>query len=295
MKKVIILTGPTASNKTTIAHNISIKKRINIINADSKQIYKEIPITTSQPHPITNSLHKLYGYTTIKQQYSVADWLKDVVEAIDESIQQNITPLVVGGSGMYIDALVNGLFAYSIPKEKKTEFILEYENKTTLELYEELKQIDPIATSIVNSKDSYRIKNALFVKKNTGQSIYELHKNTNMTKQWNFVIYTTMPSKEKNYEDINNRTIKMIENGMIEEIKNILEHLSTEGVGPNAAKKIIGISEIIQYIQNIISIDDAIKLIQQKTRNYAKRQCTWIRNRIKNAITISQSSSEIDI
>ncbi|CAK8162347.1 tRNA dimethylallyltransferase [Candidatus Xenohaliotis californiensis] len=291
MKKIIILTGPTASGKSKIAENLHNlhSKGISIINADSKQVYKQIPILTSQP--LTTKNYKLYGYIDVNQCYSVAIWLQDIEKTIEQAIVAEKIPLVVGGSGMYISTLINGLsYSDGISKFNKKTFIDKHCNKSTEILYKKLSTIDPAAAAKIHPNDTYRIQHALFVKTTIGQSITSINQHRKQpNSSWMFKIYSTMPSREKLYHNIDQRVLKFFDIGVIKEVHNLLStNISNE------AKQSIGFQEIKKYLEKKISIDNAIALMQQKTRNYAKRQITWIKNQLTNA-EIVENANMIDI
>ena len=278
MKKTIyFITGPTAIGKSVFS--IDFAKKINgvIINSDSMQVYKNLEILTARPKSseMKNINHYLYGYVEGFERYNVEKWCNDAVDIINKSIKNKFSPIIVGGSGLYIHTLINGLIeippiSENIKKDSEkliNEFGKEY-------LTDQIKSFDPISLNQVNLNDTVRIRRIWEVYNSTGKKFSEWKENKNkkFIEDYNFKIILFLPNREKNYEIVNSRFIKMINSGVIEEVKNLFELNLDESLPVMRAH---GVPEIKKYLNNEISLDKCISLAQQVTRNYVKRQHTW--------------------
>ena len=271
---VLVITGPTASGKSDIALRIAQEKNGVIINADSKQVYKEIPIITAQPDNICDDMFYLYGYISIKSYYSVRLWLQDVSIAIQNAWNNNKLPIVVGGSGMYISALANGFqciknFDHGIRNDLELKM-----KKLGKEGFYNMLVAQGIEIGSIHCHDSYRLIRAaedyLHQRK-----VRECKKISD-----NIIVYVLIPERQVIYDRINQRFIKMIEGGAMQEISYLGSNL--EEYMP--AMKSFGVIEMLQYVQHKVSLSTAIADAQRSTRRYAKRQITWCRNQFTNAI-----------
>ncbi|ABD45295.1 tRNA dimethylallyltransferase [Ehrlichia chaffeensis str. Heartland] len=283
MNNILIITGPTASGKSKISMKIAQDNNGIIVNCDSKQIYREIPIITDQPNLNDTSVeHKLYGYVSVTQQYSVGLWIEDLKDEISSIIQQKKFPVITGGSGMYINSLIYGLS--QIPKIEdsvRNETRRLFKTLGKKEFYALLIDKDPIAKCL-HKNNSHQLLRAYEVIEQTGISIFVWKENAPREPIFkNFKLCILMPPRSEIYKKINERFINMINTSVIEEIENLLS-LNIPAHFP--AMKAHGVPEIIQYLQNKISIDQAIEIAQKNTRNYAKRQYTWFKHQFRNAL-----------
>ncbi|CAH58163.1 tRNA (adenosine(37)-N6)-dimethylallyltransferase MiaA [Ehrlichia ruminantium] len=283
MNNVLIITGPTASGKSKISIKIAQDNNGVIINCDSKQIYKEIPIITDQPKLNETFIpHKLYGYVSAVKQYSVAEWVNDLKREIYQTFTENKLPIITGGSGMYISSIIYGLSQIPAIEEN-----IRYQTKqlfNTLgnkEFYSLLIEKDPIAKRL-HYNNSYQLLRAYEVIEQTGTSIFRLQEELKRKPLFdNFTLCILVPQRQEVYKKINDRFISMINSSVIEEVKNLIS-LNIPNHFP--AMKAHGIPEIIQYLTNKISIEKAIEIAQRNTRHYAKRQYTWFKNQFPNAL-----------
>lgn len=279
---IIIICGPTASGKSRFA--LDMAKEINgaIINADSMQVYNCLPIITASPSDSDKKQapHFLYNFLSPDSHYSVANYVEDCAKAIIESRRDNLVPIITGGTGMYINALMNGLS--SIPEIDQThrEEIVSLVNKYGIKfLYDKLAEIDPEAASRLNPSDTQRIIRSYEVKSFTGKSILEFRQKNepSILSGFNVKTYYIKPERKILYEICDSRFISITSNGGIEEVEKFNKaypHLKT---GP---AKALGVSELSLYLSKMLSLEDAIKLAQTKTKQYAKRQLTWFNNQI---------------
>ncbi len=291
-EKIHIIFGATASGKTEFAVNLAKKiGNAEIINADSMQIYQEIPIITNQPKEAEkeNIPHHLYGVKSILHHSDLSEWLEMAVPLIHKIRGKSKTPILVGGTGLYLKSIVEGVSEIpKIPPEIKQKYINlcliknnELEKKSYL--YDILKNIDPEGVGKIKPNDTQRILRALEVKDFTGVSISEWNKKP-QKKFFDkniFDIYFINKPREEIYKKINTRFENMFENGLLDEAKKVREIWLENGINSEnnnlPAYKAHGLREIIAYLDGKITLQDAISKAQQATRNYAKRQFTWWR------------------
>ncbi len=287
-KKVLILFGPTASGKSNLALKISANVEATIINADSMQVYKNLKILTSRPSEEDEKkvTHKLYGIMDGKENCSVASWLELAKREIQISWNKNKLPILVGGTGMYLKSLMEGISEIpSIPDSIKleTEEILktnglEYLYKTLIEFNNK---------TAINRKDTQRVVRAFNVLKYTGKPIEQWQKvNKKALEDLEFEIYLPSIEREDLYKASEERFNLMLEKGAVEEVRRLLkENLDVS----NSVMKAIGVREIQRYLNKYISKNECINLSKKNTRNYIKRQLTWIRgNNISSNIDIKK-------
>ena len=268
MEKVIVIVGPTAVGKTKLSIELAKKLDGEIINADSTQVYKNLDIATAK---ITNDekegiIHHLFDIKNIDEDYTVYDYQRDCRLKIKEILAKNKTPIMVGGTGLYIKA---SLYDYNFSKEDIHESFDELSND---ELYAKLLSIDP--KSEIHKNNRKRVVRAINYFLNNNKPISDNNKTDKLLYDCIFIGLTT--DREKLYNLINKRTDKMIDMGLIDEAKKIYD----TGIRPKAVMTPIGYKELFEYFDNKISLDEAISLIKQRSRRYAKRQYTWFRNQM---------------
>ena len=267
--KVISLYGATASGKSSLALRIAQELgNVIIINADSRQVYKEVPIITAQPK--LDDKNKLYGIISLKDDFSVAHWLqfvkKEIIAASDKKI------ILVGGTGLYLDSLMNGL---SEVPEIADDLYIKLQKRLESEgwdsLYKELLSQDP--TRKILPQDKQRLIRALAVLEGTGKSLtfWQQKSREPLLEESQLVKIWLKPSRDLLYKNINERFLQMLELGALEEAAKLQNWAELP--------KIIGLQEILGYLKGDFTKEDMIKTAQQKTRNYAKRQETWFKNR----------------
>ena len=282
-KKIILLAGPTASGKSRLAIKLANHFDGEIINADSMQVYKEISILTSKPtlEDIKMAKHHLYGFISVKKKFSTGHWLELTLQEIKKIWENKKTPIVVGGSGLYFKALTDGLVKIpNIPKNLRQEIRELHKNLGQKEFFNKLTKIDNLAKKFILPSDAQRCMRAYEVKKFTNESLFELIKKTksNFSKSTFKKIFIDTP-KDLLHQNIEKRIEMMFQEGVIEEVKKFLKNKIYSELSAN---KIIGIREIKQHLQGKIEINKTKELIDQKTRQYAKRQFTWARGHMKS-------------
>ena len=289
--KVVVICGPTASGKTALS--IELAKKINgeIISSDSMQIYEDMDIGTAKPSKEEMQGIKHYMLNIVKpnQRYSVADFKKDAESAIEEILAKGKVPIVVGGTGLYVDSLIYGIEYQDIKLDEKYRQYLEKRAETEgLEkLYEEAKIIDPQAMEKISPNDKKRIIRVLEIYKATGKNKteQEIESRKNGVK-YNYIVFALDIEREKLYEKINKRVDIMIEQGLIQEVEKLLHKYNDF---PTAMQG-LGYKEVVEYLENKITKEEMIEKIKMETRRYAKRQITWFK---KNKQTIWISPNDI--
>ena len=288
--KVIVICGPTASGKTALS--IELAKQINgeIVSCDSMQIYKDMNIGTAKPttEEMQGIKHYLIGYVSPEERYSVADYKKDAKKAIKEIIEKDKMPIIVGGTGLYIDSLIYEIEYQDIKFDEKYREKLEEEvnQKGLEELYKRAKEIDEKAIEKISPNDKKRILRILEIyhatgKNKTQQEIESRKKEV----EYDYKVYALNWDREKLYERINKRVDLMIEQGLINEVKEILKKYNNF---PTAMQG-LGYKEVVDYLNGVLTKEEMIEKIKMETRRYAKRQLTWFR---KNKQTIWLDAKE---
>ena len=281
--KIILISGPTASGKSELA--IKFAKKINgeIINADSMQVYKELKILTARPiKENTNKIkHHLYGFQSVKNEFSTGQWLKLVKKKIKEIRNKNKIPILVGGTGLYFKALTDGLVKIpKIPNTIRNKIRSKQKQMGQKKFYLKLLKLDKFVKNKIVSTDIQRSLRAYEVIYFTKKSIFEWYKKTkSQYKKDEFLsIYIDYP-KEQLVNKISKRVDQMIKDGVVEEVKNF-EKLNLQN--DNNLNKVIGIREIKDFIDKKTSFKEMKLNIVIKTRQYAKRQRTWSRGQMSD-------------
>ena len=269
-KTIPVIVGPTASGKSAFSLNVAHKIKGEIINADSLQVYKDILILSARPSVKEQDgiPHHLYGYLDAKTTPSVASWLEDVKQIL-QSVQ---IPIFVGGTGMYIKALTEGISPIPEVDESIREMVRQMPIEEVQSKVKDCKAIDP-----------QRLRRALEVQLSTGKTLQyfqELPK-IKITNQ-SFQIFFLNPDRDWLYNRCNQRFIQMLQTGAIEEVKHLKEIKATGGI-----TKAIGIKQISQWLDGEISNEEMITQATKETRHYAKRQITWFKNQFPKAISFT--------
>lgn len=281
---IYVIGGPTASGKSKLA--VELAKRINgeIISADSMQIYKDMNIGTAKltKEEMQGIKHHLLDFVSPEERYSVANFKTDAKIKIEEILKKGKTPIIVGGTGLYIDSMIYGIEFQDekIDKEYREE-LNELAEKEGLErLYEEARKIDPEAMKKISINDKKRIIRVLEIYHKTGKTKTEVEKESRKNEiKYNYKMFAITMNREKLYERIEKRVDQMIEQGLIEEVQSILNKYHKF---PTAMQG-LGYKEVVEYLENKLTKEEMIEKIKKKTRHYAKRQLTWFK---KNKETI---------
>ncbi len=275
--QAIFITGPTAIGKTSLALSLAKKYNGYIINSDSMQVYKELKILTARPtiDEQKNIEHFLFGHVSGRLRYNVAQWCNDIIDIIKSKKNKKKVAIVVGGTGLYINSLLNGIA--TIPnieekyKEKSKKILLEIGTK---EFYKIVHAIDKISCEKISVNDSQRLQRIWEVYQATKKPLSEwINQNHKIfLKNFKYQIFLFLPNREKIYKTINKRFVTMINNGAIEEVKNLLSMKLNLSL---PIMKAHGVPEISNFLSGIYDLEECISKGQQVTRNYAKRQITW--------------------
>ena len=286
--KIILISGPTASGKSNFS--IKLAKKINgeIINADSMQVYKELKILSARPNTkdYQKIKHHLYGFHSVKNNFSTGDWLKIAIKKIKEVKKRNKTPIFVGGTGLYFKALTDGLVSIpNIPIRFRNKIRTLHKNLGQKKFYQKLIKLDPYSKENINPTDTQRSIRAYEVKQFTKKSLHDWFENTKsyFDKDDFFKIYIDYP-REELIQRISKRAEQMIEMGAVNEVKRFIKLKVRKDKSVNKA---IGIQEIKEYLEKRKDISDVIEKISIKTRQYAKRQSTWARGHMMSWLKLS--------
>ncbi len=274
--KIILIYGPTASGKSKFAIKLARKIKGEIINADSMQIYKELKVLSARPFQkdFKKIKHHLYGFKSVKENFSTGEWLKFANLKILDCRKRKKIPILVGGTGLYFKALTEGLVNIpNIPIKFREKIRLLHKKIGKEKFYTKLLKIDPSIKNHLEASDTQRIIRAYEIKLYTKRSMYEWFKNTKTIYEKNdfYKIYIDFP-RNGLLKRINDRSEKMVKNGIIQEVQ---KYLKLKIPGSRSANKAIGINEVREYLNKKIQIAELIEKISIKTRQYAKRQTTW--------------------
>ena len=286
--KIILISGPTASGKSNFAISLAKKIKGEIINADSMQVYKELRILTARPKQkdYQNIRHHLYGFLNVTKNFSTGQWLKLCQKKIKEIQSRNKIPILVGGTGLYFKALIDGLVKIpNIPLKIRNNIRNLQKKLGQKKFYSKLLKLDPNIKGKIIESDAQRSIRAYEVKYYTKKSLYDWFKNTKSKFQDNVFlkIYIDYP-RPKLIERIAARSEQMLKDGAINEVKRFLKLKIKKD---NSSNKVIGIVEIKEYLEKKLDLKDVIEKISIKTRQYAKRQSTWARGQMSNWNKIS--------
>jgi len=279
--KIILISGPTASGKSNFAIKIAKKIQGEIINTDSMQVYKKLKILTARPNKIEqkNIKHHLYGVVDLNEKFSTGQWLKLAIKRIKNIQKNKKIPILVGGTGLYFQSLINGLVKIpEIPLKFRNKVRLMSKREGQKKFYKKLLKIDPKIKDKFDPNDTQRSIRAYEIKSYTDISMYDwLAKTESEFKDSNFLKLYIETKREKLIDKINLRTSNMINDGAINEVKKFLKLKIRKDQSVN---RVIGIAELTQCLNKKITLDQAKELILIKTRQYAKRQATWARTRM---------------
>lgn len=279
MDKVIVIAGPTASGKTSLG--VELAKRINgeVVSCDSMQIYKDMSIGTAKPtvEEMDGVPHYLIDFVSPDERYSVADFKRDAEEKIEFILSRGKVPILVGGTGLYIDTLVYGIEypEVELDQEYRDELMRIADSEEGLAgLYERAKEIDSEAALKVSPNDKKRIVRILELYHSIGKTKTELERisRSNGVK-YDYRVFAINMDRQKLYDRINLRVDMMIDQGLIDEVKAVVDkydHFPTAMQG-------LGYKEVVEYLDGVFTKEEMIEKIKQETRRYAKRQLTWFR------------------
>jgi tRNA dimethylallyltransferase len=281
-KTLIIICGPTAVGKTTLAINLAKKLSTEIISADSRQFFRELTIGTAKPSikELNEVKHHLINSLSVYDDYNVGVFEKDALAILKNIFSKKNTAILVGGSGLYIQAICNGFDEVpSANKEVRKQIIEQYEKEGIEYLRTTLKKLDKEHYDKVDQSNPHRMIRAIEVCLTTGKRYSQLrqqeNKNDNKNiREFNIIKIGLTIEREKLYEKINARVDDMMQKGLLEEVKQLAGKIKNEKLN---ALNTVGYKELFDYLNGMHDLPRAIDLIKQNTRNFAKRQMTWFK------------------
>ena len=273
-KYLIVIAGPTASGKTATAITIAKALRTVIISADSRQFYREIPIGTAAPtrEELSEVEHFMIHNLSIEDRYDVADYEKDVLLLLKKLFLNHDAVVMTGGSGLFIDAVCNGLDSIpDISEETRNRVNALYEKGGVAALQNELQHLDPEYYEIVDKQNPRRLQRAIEVCYQTGLPYSSFRKNNTKERDFKIIKLALLWERNELITRINKRVENMISDGLVEEARSVYHKRNLNSLNT------VGYKEMFQYFDGDISLNEAIELIKISTRQYAKRQMTWLR------------------
>jgi len=280
MDKLIVITGPTATGKTALGVGVAKKIGGEIISTDSMQIYRGMDVGTAKvtKEETQNVPHYMIDVVDPKERFTVADYQKMALPIIENILKKGKTPILVGGTGLYINSLLYNMTFSQYDEEIREKVRWLEKELTNQELWDKLFDLDPVRAKQLSVNDTHRVSRAIEValkgKSNSGQE--ELN-----DKRFDADVYVLSGDRQEIYQRINSRVDVMLEQGLIDEVKNLVEY------GLNADSQAFGAiayKELYSYLIGDMSLNSSIDLIKQRSRNYAKRQLTWARRYYPQAI-----------
>ena len=269
-RHLIVITGPTGVGKTELCLQIAEYYGVSIINADSRQIFSEIPIGTAAPSALQMQRvrHYFVGTRHVGDYYSASMYEQEVMSLIDSSDAQLF--LLTGGSMMYIDAVCNGIDDIpTIDEDVRRTMKRRYEEEGLDSLLDELRILDPEHCEIVDKKNPRRVIHALEICHQTGKPYSSFRRGEKKKRPFGIIKIGLSRDREELYERINSRVIAMMQNGLEEEARRMLPFRNENSLNT------VGYKELFQYFDGIIPLDEAVRQIQSNTRRYARKQMTW--------------------
>ena len=275
--KVVVIVGPTASGKTAVS--IELAKKINgeIISADSMQIYKYMDIGTAKPtlDEMQGIKHYMLDVVMPDETFNVAKYKSMAESAIEEILKKGKVPIIVGGTGLYINTLVDGIEFADVPgdEEYRNELIEKGYREGAMSIYKELEKVDSESAKKIDPNNIRRVARALEIYKVTGKTKTQLDIESRKEVKYDYRLFGMEWDRETLYNRIDLRVDKMIEAGLIDEVRNVTEKFKIS----NTAVQGLGYKEVIEYLNGNISYEEMIEKLKLETRHYAKRQLTWFR------------------
>lgn len=276
--KVIVICGPTASGKTSLSIEVAKKFDGEIISCDSMQIYKEMNIGTAKPtvEEMQGIPHYMLDFVLPSERYSVADFKEAATDRIEDILKREKVPIIVGGTGLYVDALTKNItypeIEIDLEYRKQLEELIKENGLESL--YEEAKKIDEKAMQTISKNDKKRIMRVLEIYHQTGKTKTQLESESRLTPPpYEYIVFAINMEREKLYERINKRVDIMIDQGLIEEV----EALTKKYEEFPTAMQGLGYKEVVSYLKKEITKEEMIEKLKMETRRYAKRQLTWFR------------------
>ena len=279
---VIVIAGSTASGKSGLAMDIAETLDGTVVNADSMQVYGDLRVLTARPSSEDEARvpHKLYGYRDAVDLASAADWMRDAHAAIDVIRSEGRRPVVVGGTGLYLRALMEGLAEIpEIPAEIREHARVRHREIGGIAFHRELETRDPEIAARLNPGDGQRVLRAWEVFEATGRPLSEWHRDPVPPSGLEFRVVVLLPPRDELYENCERRFDDMLANGALEEVRRLADRAEREGLDSALPIfKALGYPALTAHLRGEMTLDAARDKSRQQTRNYAKRQMTWLRH-----------------
>lgn len=274
VKTLIIIAGPTAIGKTSLAIRLARYYKTEIISADSRQFYKEMAIGTAKPDPeeLSAVKHHFIDSHSVNDTFTAGNFEKEALKVLENLFIKHDQVIMVGGSGLFINAICNGFDELPVATDEiRNQLNKDLEEQGIEYLQKMLKEVDPVYFAEVDINNPQRLIRALEVYKTSGQTFSSYRSNTRKPRPFNIISIALNTDREKLYERINSRVDQMISSGLTDEVKGLLKYRHLN------ALQTVGYSEIFDYLDGKCSLEEAIEKIKQNTRRFAKRQITWFK------------------
>lgn len=271
---LLVITGPTAVGKTALSIQLAKHFQTVILSSDSRQFFKEMSIGTAKPtkEEMQGATHYFIDSHSISEEYNVGKYETDTIQLLDQLFKEKELVILVGGSGLYVDAVCNGLDELPEANESIRKQLEEtYKTKGITALQTQLKELDPDYYSQVDLNNPQRLLRALEVCLSTGKPYSQQRTGAKKERNFNCIKIGLNTSREELYNRINQRVDLMMQQGLLEEVKQLLPYKNKN------ALQTVGYKELFDHLENKLSLTEAVELIKQHTRNFAKRQLTWFR------------------
>jgi len=274
-KTLIVIAGPTAIGKTTLSIQLAQHFNCEILSADSRQFYREMNIGTAKPDAkeLAAAPHHFIDSLSINDAYSVGDYERDALQKLEEVFSQHDTAVLVGGSGLYIKALCEGMDVFpEVPEDVKVQLEKELEENGLTALSAELEEKDIEYFEEVDNSNSRRVLRALSIIRATGKTFSSFRTRNISPRPFRCLYIALTSDREKLYARINLRVDKMLEAGLLDEVKKLYSKRDLKSL------QTVGYQEFFKHFDGEISLEEAVELVKRNSRRYAKRQMTWFRN-----------------
>lgn len=272
----MVIAGPTAVGKTSLAIQLARHYGAHILSADSRQFYREMSIGTAKPGPeeLAAVPHHFINTKSVGELYGAGHFEKDALEVLEQLYQEHALAIVVGGSGLYLDALLHGVDEFEeVPGHIRQRLNNDYADKGLAWLQEQVREKDPVYFETVDTQNPQRLIRALEVCLYTGKPFSQYRQKHTKPRPFEAIPLLLNTSREVLYHNINRRVDDMMANGLLDEVKRLLPYQAFN------ALKTVGYRELFEHLQGTLSLEEAVDKIKQHSRNYAKRQITWFKNK----------------
>ncbi len=273
-KTLIVIAGPTAIGKTSLAIRLADYYKTEIISADSRQFYREMNIGTAKPseEELNSVKHHFINSHSIHDSFNAGDYEREVIELLNKLFKVHDQVILVGGSGLFINAVCNGFDELPAASEETRDELNRLLSEKGIEyLREKLKKADPVYFAEVDLNNPQRIIRALEVYESTGKAFSTLRSRIKKKRPFKVIKIALNTSRTKLYEQINSRVDQMVQSGLIEEVKSLRKYKYLNALNT------VGYREILEYLEGVYPKEEAIEKIKQNTRRFAKRQITWFK------------------